>query len=392
MHASTRAALAVPLLSFVAIGLAIAGAGSPSEAMPNFAQAFGAQCSMCHTTVPALNAYGRYVQRSQYALIDSETIKKAVPLWVGYQANYDSQAGAPDTHKAIFGNVALHADGVISNNWSYHVQQWLVSDNQGGGLDTAWVSYNGLFNHHGYLAVGKLEVPAPSPYSMWFEIAPYNTPEITVGEHTYQLDANRWGAKAGYLHGSLSLDAAYVGSDADLNGATDWVPGNGKTLQYRAAFMRPKSPLEAGIYGASGTFPISDGSIDKFSALAGYVQRDPTHGVPGFLVVYQRTHDSYPLAGATSPATSRGYTVNVYEPIIKDRVLVGFRREMTDDGMGTINHYGNVDLTVQLAKYVRLYAEAALSPSNVGNGSERVGTPAWRAYVWWTMPVARARR
>src|ERR1700676_1592509 len=103
--------------------------------------------------------------------MDSAGLKKALPLWVGYQATYDAQASPPATHKVIWGNVAGHADGPPGENWSYHVQQWLKNDNQGGGLDTAWVSYNNLFKHNGYLEVGKLEVPAPSPYSMWAEIA-----------------------------------------------------------------------------------------------------------------------------------------------------------------------------------------------------------------------------
>jgi hypothetical protein len=383
---------AIRLLAGIGFVAALLFAGRlPAAAMPTFGEAYGIDCSKCHTAVPTLNAYGRYIQRSQYAYLDAPIVKKALPIWVGYQANYDSQAGAPDTHKVVWGNVAVHAVGLLNDNWSYHVQQWIVNDNQAGGLDTAWVSYNNLFKHNGYIEAGKLEVPAPSLYSMGFEIAPYAVPEVTVGEHTYQLDANRWGAKAGFLHGSLSVDAAYVGSDADLNGATDYVPGNGKALQYRAAFMRPNNPVEAGVYGTSGTFPISDGLTDKYTALAGYIQRDPTNGIPGVFFVYQTTHDSYPMAGATAPANGRGYTLNIYQPILRNKVVIGFRREMTDDGMGNINHYGNIDLTVQLAKYLRLYTEAGLSPSNVGNGVDRVGTPAWRAFIWWTMPISKAR-
>ena len=108
----------------MASGVAVAFvSGAPALAMPNFAQAYGVNCSTCHTAVPALNAYGRYVQRSQYAYLDAQVLKKAVPLWVGYQANYDSQAGSPDTHKVILGNVAIHTDGLVGENWSYHVQQ-----------------------------------------------------------------------------------------------------------------------------------------------------------------------------------------------------------------------------------------------------------------------------
>lgn len=363
---------------------------APAAAMPTFGQAYGVDCSLCHTAVPALNAYGRYVQRSQYAYLDEAVVKKAFPVWLDYQAQYDSQAAAPDTHRVVFGNVALHAVGLIDDNWSYHVQQWLEEDNQGGGLDTAWVSYNNLFKHNGYVEAGKLEVPAPSPYSQWLEIAPFATPEVTVGEHTYELDANRWGAKTGYLNGSTSVAAAFVGSDEDLNGAGDFVPPAGKTLQYQAAFMRPKNPLEAGIYGAAGTYPISDGTTDRFSALAGYVQRDPTYGVPGVFVVYQHTHDSYPAAGALGPADGHDYTVDVYEPVLHGDVVFGVRREMTNDGMGDIGSYGNVDMTVRLARYLHLYTEAGLSGSNAGDGFNRVGTPAWRAFVWWSVPLTKA--
>jgi hypothetical protein len=379
----------------LAFGLAFAAAAIivthvPAAAMPTFGQSYGVDCSLCHTAVPALNAYGRYVQRSQYSYLDESTLKKAFPVWLDYQAQYDSQAGTPDTHRVVWGNVALHAVGLIDDNWSYHVQQWLEEDNQGGGLDTAWVSYNNLFHHNGYVELGKLEVPAPSPYSQWLEIAPFATPEVTVGEHTYELDANRWGAKTGYLNGSVSAAAAFVGSDEDLNGASDFVPPSGKTLQYQAAFMRPKNPLEAGVYGASGTYPISDGTTDRFTALAGYVQRDPTYGVPGVFVVYQKTHDSYPAAGAIGPADGHDYTLDVYEPVLHGDVVFGVRREMTNDGMGDIGSYGNIDMTVRLAKYLHLYTEAGLSGSNAGDGFNRVGTPAWRAFVWWSVPITKA--
>jgi hypothetical protein len=377
-------------LAFVAAVLTLTHA--PASAMPTFGQAYGVDCSLCHTAVPALNAYGRYVQRSQYGYLDGATVKKAFPVWVDYQAQYDSQASAPDTHRVVWGNVALHAVGLIDDNWSYHVQQWLVEDNQSGGLDTAWISYNGLLKHNAYVEVGKLEVPAPSPYSQWLEIAPFATPEVTVGEHTYELDGNRWGGKVGYLAGSTSVDAAYVGSDEDLNGATDWLPPTGKTLQYRAAFMRPKNPLEAGVYGASGTFPISDGSTDRFSALAGYIQRDPTHGVPGVFAVYQTTHDSYAAAGATGPSNGRDYSVDLYQPVMHGDVVFGVRREMTDDGMGNVGNSSNVDMTIRLAKYLHLYTEAGFSSMNPGNGVDRVGTPAWRGYIWWTTPITKARQ
>jgi len=52
----------------------------PTSAMPNFAQAYGVQCQTCHTVVPALNSYGRYVQRTGYSSLDAKTIERADPV------------------------------------------------------------------------------------------------------------------------------------------------------------------------------------------------------------------------------------------------------------------------------------------------------------------------
>ena len=52
-----------------------------AHAMPNFAQAYGVQCSVCHTQVPALNAYGRYIQRVGYAALDPHVLKREYPIW-----------------------------------------------------------------------------------------------------------------------------------------------------------------------------------------------------------------------------------------------------------------------------------------------------------------------
>ena len=54
-----------------------------AQAMPPFAQAYGVSCSLCHTQVPGLNAYGRYVQRTGYASLDPNVLRRALPVWIG---------------------------------------------------------------------------------------------------------------------------------------------------------------------------------------------------------------------------------------------------------------------------------------------------------------------
>jgi hypothetical protein len=40
-----------------------------ADATPVFAQAYGLQCTACHTQMPMLNAFGRYIQRTGYAAL-----------------------------------------------------------------------------------------------------------------------------------------------------------------------------------------------------------------------------------------------------------------------------------------------------------------------------------
>lgn len=351
-----------------------------SLAMPTFAQAYGLDCNACHTMVPMLNAYGRYIQRTGYATLDRDAMKRVVPFWVGWQSSYDTQ-DPNSPHQVKLGNIALHGAGTFAPDWTFHIHQWLVQGEQPGGLDTFWVTYNKLLHGDGHLFIGKIEAPGPSAFSQWTDISSFAPPAVTVGEHAWQNDANRWGAKFGYVHGAANIEFGYLGADTDLNGASDFIPANGKTFQYRVAYAQPTKPLEVGVYGSTGNLPLAEGGVDHYGSIAGYAQRDPANGIPGLLAIYQRGYDGNPGNGA-GPAASAGYSVEVYQPVFRQRALIGFRRELTSDGLGTVVNSGNVDLTYRINTYLRLYAEAGLT-QNQG--------PTWRWFVWWTTPVFKAR-
>ena len=141
-----------------------------------------------------------------------------------------------------------------------------LAGSQAGGLDTAWFAYNNFFNGAGHVFAGKLEVPAPSEFSQWLDVCGLSVnsqAEITVGEHAYQLDANRWGYKFGYMPGSLDAEIAYVTSGADWAGFNDYDSTQDKTLQYKLAFANRGNPLEFGYYGARGSWPLTE--VDSIS-------------------------------------------------------------------------------------------------------------------------------
>jgi hypothetical protein len=368
----------------IALALLAAAAFTPqvakrASAMPTFAQAYGFDCKVCHTEVPSLNAYGRYVQRTMYAGLDPAGYKKEIPFWMGETVGYASN-GAPEWQA---GNVEVHAVGVYPN-WTFHVQQWIWQGNAPGGLDTAWVSYNGLMHGNAHIVLGKMPGPGPSFWSMWSDVSGFAAPSITIGEHTQALAANRWGGMLAYGNDKFVAQAGYYGSQEDLNGAGDWsaTPINAldKGYQFHAAFQRPDKPVSAGIVGNIGSFPLAEGGYDRYNAIGAYGEVDPTKRMPGALFYYQIGNDDNPIAAGIG-ARSTAYSAEVYFPVLsRHETMLGFRREMTNDGMGNVINTGEINLGGRIFKYLHGDVEAGLATG---------GTPVWGGYLWYTQPFGQ---
>lgn len=362
--------------------------------MPPFAQAYGMDCQVCHTVVPALNAYGRYVQRTGYASLDASTIHRADPLWVGENPFYDT-SDPNEPHRVQWGNLAIHAAGYIGTDWTFHAQQWLFTGDQAGNLDTFWVTYNNLFHRDGHLFIGKIEAPAPSPFSQFFDLAGFAPPEITVGEHAWPFDSNRWGTKLAYVHSWFTAEVAYLGPSGDLTpsaggAATDWGPTTEKTVQWRVVDGLGYKPLEFGAYGGIGTFPTSDGGIDRYNGAAGYAEVDPTQGLPGALVIYQRGHDGHAGAGLGA-ATSTAYSAEIWEPLINNQVIVSFRNEFTNDGLGTLTRDNYVNAAWFATHRVSDRGANGLIV-NLQDSINQGAAPSWQGQVWYVTTLGALRR
>ncbi|MEO6912465.1 MAG: hypothetical protein ABI182_00415 [Candidatus Baltobacteraceae bacterium] len=343
------------------------------------------KCSVCHTQVPALNAYGRYVQRTGYASLDVHTLHRSTPFWVGESANYSHNSQDSNPPRTEFGNLALHAAGAFDGNTTFHVQQWITQNGQSGGVDTAWITYNNLLHRDGHLFVGKMPGTTASPLSQWFDIASFATPELTVGEHVYQNDGNRWGAKFNYVKNSLDAEIGYFGAGGDLGGVGVYSQDTEKTLQWRVAHSNPEQPLEYGVMGARGSLPLAEGGFDQYSSFTPYVQRDPVGKFPGIFTMYQLGYDGNAgqdaLGNPLGAARSNAATIEVYEPV-GEKVLISFRKEFQNDGLGTRGQSGNIDFAYHIAPYLHLYVESALQQNT---------TPTWKYMLWWTMPLQKVQ-
>lgn len=369
----------------------------PSVAMPPFAQALGLQCSACHTIVPSLNAYGRYIQRTGYASLDRNALAKALPVWIGEAVNYNSTAGAgTGTPRYSFGNLAFHAVGYVAPDITYHAQQFLTSSDQAGGVDTLWLTYNNLFHHEGHLFVGKILSAAPSPYSQNADLDGPMASSTLVGEHAWGATyGNRWGTRMAYVRGALDAEAGYYLASSDLNGATDFGPGD-KTVQWKLAYALPTKPYEFGAFGSFGTTPVSTNSgIDRYRSGALYAQVDPgEHGRPGLLAIYQAQFDNNPGIGQDGtplgPTSSRGASFEIFQPFFQHGLMLSLRHDFNDSGAGgpvTNGNAINMAFNVPRIAYLHGYVEA-----NVGSNSALSGAssgPTFKGMLWLTIPISK---
>ncbi len=370
-------------------------APKPTLAMPPFAQAYGLQCSACHTMVPLLNAYGRYVQRTGYASLDRQVLKRAQPVWLGEAVTYDSTLGAgTGTPRYSFGNFAIHAVGYLAPDITFHAQQFIVDGDQSGGLDTLWVTYNNLFHRDGHLFVGKILNPAPSAYGQTSDIDGPAASATLVGEHDWgSTYDNRWGTRLAYVHKALDAEAGYYLSNFDLNGATAFGAGD-KTFEWKLAYALATRPYEFGIFGSAGSIPVSTG-LDRYSSVAGYAQIDPSpNGRPGLLAVYQSQRDDNPgLDPDGNPlltTNSRGSSFEIFEPVLHGNLVLSYRHDFNGIGSGFSNGNSlNAAFNVPGFNYLHGYLEA-----NVGGSSalsDASGGPTWKGILWLTLPISSVK-
>jgi hypothetical protein len=369
------------LLSVAALFAGLIFAQKHADAHPTFAQALRVDCKVCHTEVPALNAYGRYVARTWYTAIPPSALRGTFPVYAEAETTYDSQAQP----YVQYGNMAVHPAGYIGTDWTYHVHQWLVQNGTWGGTDTGWLTYNNLFNHNGHLTIGKSQPAAPNFWNNWSNFSGFYAPTITIGQHMQLLGTGgRWGAAFTYGNDEYVVQFGYYGSPNQLNLAQIFNAMQDKGFQWRVGYDPSSKPISVGFVGNVGTVPLAQGGIDRYSADGVYAQVDPTAHLPGAILYYQIGNDGNPVATGIG-ARSTAYSAEVYFPIFAQReTLLSLRHEMTNDGLGNLFHYDLIDIGFRPFNYPDLHADGEYG---LTSGSK----PAWRYYILWTPPFVESK-
>jgi hypothetical protein len=346
------------------LALALSAGGQRAMATPVFAQAYGLNCTACHTQMPVLNAFGRYIQRTGYAAMDPKTLGRAVPAFVfDLGTAYTHQSGQPAHSERITGpgNTTVgQANGFLSPDVTYKIEQLFTAGGHAGVLDQAWIGYHGFLNHHGHLFVGKLAEINLDEFSAFVlgdvnDAGQGSVPDVAVGVHDYALDydGGRWGTKFNYVAGKTVAEVAYLGNatgGSSFGDAYDFSRASNTSVQWKAAYADPAKPYEVGVFGESGSLGFTGSAlvpglqIDRYTVVAPYVQKDPRPGSPGFRFEYASATDSNPgfvtptISSAplrpAGPTASSWMIGSAYQMILHDHGMLDLTYYHTNQAIG----------------------------------------------------------
>jgi hypothetical protein len=389
-------------------------------ATPVFAEAYGLNCTACHTQMPELNAFGRYVQRTGYAALDYKTLRHALPVFVfDLGAGYTAQSGQPTSDYRVNGplhTTVVQANGALGPDVTYKVEQLIVAGGQTGFLDETWVAYHNILDHHGHLFVGKLPEINLDEYAADVleevnDAGQGRLPNVAVGVHNYGLDYNggRWGAKFNYVGDKTLVQVTYLGNPTEASSfgdAYDFSRAADKSVQWRVAYADPSKPWEFGVLGESGALGFSGSGlapgrvqVDNFNVVTPYINKDPRPGSPGFRFEYTTATDANPgyvaPAGGSGALQQAGSTRSswmvgsVYQMVLHDHGMIDVTYYHTNQTLGEAGFTGLVQpvgpatgagpgFSYAVDSFVRIYTAFYVAKNQ---------RPAFSVNMWITPPL-----
>jgi hypothetical protein len=186
------------LATALAVTLA-AGATRPALALPIFAHRYGLSCQACHTTVPALNAFGRYFLRHGFRLPGGRgtfpvTVKTELTYSSAGTGDSDEPGGSPPLPKFIVDEVELLSAGSLGRNTSYYLEQYAVDGGFPGESRDMWVNFdrydraNDPFGPTFHAKLGQFTLPLPvDPETQRPTLSPYLLYNQVVASNPFDL-------------------------------------------------------------------------------------------------------------------------------------------------------------------------------------------------------------
>ncbi|MHB8146039.1 MAG: hypothetical protein ACYDGM_02100 [Vulcanimicrobiaceae bacterium] len=361
------------------------GGPRPALAIPVFANGQGGvSCSLCHTAVPNLNSYGRYVLMINFSrgfnkhlqMVQNRSLP--VALEVTANASNPSVAGLSGVYSGL---VQFLSGGFIGPKVSYFAS---IPVETGGlpanALDQVWAAYNGFAHGNGSLQIGKFPTPIFAPWtSQSLSLSGYAPVSLHVGLNASTLADNRWGASYTQVgHRGLIGNVSYVEGTGPIERAFRSA-GEGTAWTGSIQYLSPESRWSGGIAGLTGSYPLPSGASDRYTreaALASYSGDRYELTAMGIAGQDKNSND-----GASPSASSHGVSVEtIYSPL--SWMHLDLRYEHTNDGLGN----STVDYVADAA--FNLMPNIVLTLENLASIGK---TPAMSYQLLWAGPWYRNR-
>ncbi len=327
----------------------------PSRAVPVLANGQGGvNCSLCHTAVPQLNRYGRYVLMTNFSRGLNSHIQmmqnRSQPLALEMTANASNQPD-PSLPKVFSALDQFLSAGFLGRDVSYFASVPMVSGGfPASSIDQVWLAYNGLSHGNTSLQLGRFPTPIFAPWmSQSLSLSPYSVASLPVGFNASTLADNRWGASLTQF-GHLGL----VGNISYLRGA-----GEGPAWTGSVQYLSPESHWSGGVAAMAGSYPLASGASDRYSRVAGLASYSGNRYEMMAMGVIGR--DANPFDSVSQSAQSNGLSLEtIYGPL--PWLHLDVRYEHTDDGLGTSTVNYISDAAFSLRPNIVLTIENRSSP------------------------------
>ncbi len=357
----------------------------PALAIPVFANGQGGvACGLCHTAVPHLNSYGRYVLMVNFSRGFNKHLQmmqnRSLPVALEVTANA-SNPPVPMLPGIYSGLVQFLSGGFIGPKVSYFASIPVASGGfPADSIDQLWAAYNGFSHGNGSLQIGKFPTPIFAPWtSQSLSLSGYGPARLQVGLNGSTLADNRWGASYTQVGRSgLIGNVSYVGGSGPIERAFH-TAGEGVAWTGSVQYLSPEARWSGGIAGLTGSYPLPSGAKDRYAREAALVSYSGDRyelmamGIAG--------RDNNPNDGASPSASSHGVSLEtIYSPL--SWMHVDLRYEHTNDGLGssTVNYV--TDAAFNLRPNIVLTVENVASLGK---------TPMMSYQVLWAGPWYRDR-
>jgi len=356
-----------------------------ASAVPVFANGQGgANCALCHTVVPQLSGYGRYVLMTNFSRGLNRHLQmmqnRSLPIALEATANASNPAatGLPALSSSL---VQWLSAGFLGKEVSYFASVPMVSGGfPAASVDQLWVADNAFDRGNGSLQIGRFATPVFAPWiSQSLSLSGYGIASMQVGSNAATLADNRWGASYTQVGANgLIGNVAYLAGNGPIENALATVD-EGSAWSASLQFLSPEKHWSGGLATLVGSNLNSGGAIDRYTREAALASYDI--GRFDLLAIGTIGHDTLPLPLSAASSTSKAYSLEtIYAPL--SWLHLDTRYERINDGLGNDTTNYIVDAALDLRPNIVLTVEDLARPG---------ATPITQYQLLWAGPWFRNR-